>query len=69
MAQFETLECALYNPSMFCFDVLMDLNDGLVWLPIAGLKYQSFPGDPGAFGLPAVATVGGIIRTNWRLPG
>lgn len=57
------------------YDILMDVNDGSVWFPIAGLKYQSFPGGPVASGLhvasrlPVGASVGGFIQTNWRLSG
>lgn len=68
-----SMVCALYGFRIFSFDILMEFNDGSVWLPMAGVKYQFFHGGPVAsdihvnYGLPAEASVGGIIRTNWQL--
>lgn len=65
--------CALQGFRIFSFDILMDVNDGSVWLPMAALKYQSSlggrvaPDIHVASRLPAVVSVGGIIRTNWQL--
>lgn len=57
------------------YDILMYVNDGSVWFPIAWLKYKSMPGGSVtsvlhvASGLPSGASVGGIIQSNRRLSG